>query len=210
MSKLKKISKLKIFIALFILAAIAFGIYNIIWFNYSARFEPFLNSEKMQALILQSETENDPNIYRLDKFEGYKRHLYRDHGEGGSGYSYEISVPPYLKFDGHIGVLTPKTIQMVDDTMVYLNECEIRLSISLKKWEYELSIADLTTVKDVNSPVSPRHSIVDKNGQPLERPARQTEKEHQEWLALYEKFEDEIVELFETINSSEYFGDALR
>jgi len=51
MKKSIKLSKTKIVICLLIIAAIGFGIYNLMWFRYiETTFTPFLENEKLIAM----------------------------------------------------------------------------------------------------------------------------------------------------------------
>ena len=239
MSKLK-ITKFKIFVALLTLMAIAFGIYNLMWLNHVKKFDAFLNSPKLQEIkamppdiITVQGVEHEQYRYRYYGGEGSKMHLFDDFDSSdysGSdnfdrrGYGYLVSVPTYLDFGQNVQVLTPTYTEHIDcgdcegcekgedcenPKLVYQSRCSLDLMIFPGKWEYTLGIIDLTII-DVEDIKISRNSAVDKNGRALGRLSDESEVQHQEWLELYEKFNDEIMELFETINSSEYFGGILR
>ena len=70
-----------------------------------------------------------------------------------------------------------------------------------------LGIADLTKVNP-GEEVMNLGSAVNKNGNPIGQHPDESDEFYQEWLALHEKFNEPIMEMFKTIN--ELFGDALK
>jgi len=193
-----KLSKTKIMICLLIIVVIGFGIYNLMWYRYiKASFDPFLKNER---LINVPEQEYD----RTDN--GWEIYTYRDYH--GSGYTYGISIPAYLEFGGHIDILTPTDVDTIDGKRVFVSEHQIRLRVFPRNWQYVLNIADLTVLDGLGDTIRGLGSATDKNGNPLGRHPDDSEEFYQEWLALHEKFNEPIMEMFRTVN--ELFGDALK
>lgn len=200
-----KISKTKIVIAILALLLAAFGIYNIVWFRYVRQFDVFVNNEKLQAI--RNKPTTAPEFLVRDGVEipySYSRYYYEELEDGWvlysfkdkdynetDGYIYSIAVPPYLITKGNI-----QAMRATDDFI-------ISVVISPVKWEYFLMIGE-----PINNVTDSYTSIVDKNGQPLGRHSSDTEESYQKWLALYEKYNPQITEMFATVN--DMFGDALR
>ena len=162
-------------------------------------FSPFLNSEKLQN-IKSAGGENEYSRNR-DIFSGREWYTFYD-----GDYIYSFHTMGYWekassgsrKFEGSILII--KTCE---------NRCRIRLHItpSAKGWEYSLGLTDFAIVDEYDT-VGIWGDAVDKRGKPLEA-SYLTKDGRQSWLALYEKFEVEIMAMFATIN--EVFGeDAFR
>jgi len=204
MSKMKfmKITKIKFFVTIFILAMIIFGIYNIIWFNYVKRFDVFLYTEKLQEIKLKPtsgpnrihegvEIPHGFERYTFFESEGWKVHGFRDYDYDEVGYYYGITIPPYLKFSGNIQIALRK------------DEYMLSLLISPQKWLYILQIGEI-----VDNMTYLDSSAVDKNGQPLGKHPNDSEEFYQRWLMKYEKYYEQVMELFATVN--DMYGDILK
>ncbi len=190
MSFFKKITKIKITLAILILAVIAFGIYNLLWLQHAKRFEPFIEALEKLETAEKSATDNQ---------------TYRDYS--GTGYSYQISEPGYLNFGGYLSVLTSSEIDIIDGESFYISEYRLMLGYWPRSGRLVLSISDLTESEGLNS-----HSLgsaVDINGTPLGRHPNDSEQFYAEWLSLHEKFNEPIMDMFDTVK--ELFGeDAFR
>ena len=215
--KVKKGTKIKILIALLVIAAVVFGIYNILWFKHIAIMNEIVNNEKLQE-IKNTPSEAPENFTingteyigyhysRYDYFEdgGWEYHSFRDfdYNEGGQGkYSYYVSLPSYLRFAGGIQVLSNK---MVNETEEYT----ISLQIRIKERRYSISLSE--GVRQGGHAVSYGigGAVVDKNGQVIEYwSSHQTEEGMQEIIAAFEKYNEPITEMMTTVN--EMFGDIL-
>jgi hypothetical protein len=193
MTKLKNLSKAEMTIAAIIFIAIVLSIYSLFWSHYvKTNFDPFIK------ILDQLDTaEKEP-------MEGRRRHhSYNDYH--GTGYVYNITKPQALEFSGEITVYTPSDIDFTNGQAFFLS----KYNLSLRYWpqdkRYVLGIADLTESVSLSS-----HSLgsaVDRNGNPLGKHKNDSEEFYREWLALYEKFNEPIMEMFETIH--ELFGKDL-
>ncbi|MCL2253161.1 MAG: hypothetical protein FWC09_01830 [Lachnospiraceae bacterium] len=202
-----KIPKLKIFIVLFILALIIFGVYNIMWFNYVKIFDTLVNNEKLQEI--KEKPSLAPEFMTFDgvefpysyeryifmEWDGWEGHAFRDYDYNERGYYYGIVVPPYLTFGGNI--------QTTYTTDVY----DIDLIISPKSWLYVLRLGEFTEDNNHKS-IHSYGSAVDRNGNPLDKHPDDIDEWYQEWLRLYEKYQDQIMELFVVLK--ETYGDTLQ
>jgi hypothetical protein len=184
-----KIRKSTVILILLVVIAVFFTVYNIVW-NYYIKntFDQFLNNENLQAI-------SDEN-YRVLSNRGWHTHQYRDYG--GSGYMYQISMPPRLHFGGGLSIRT-------DDRPGSSYGLSLTIYTGLNDWVYVLGISDLSeayTSYGSNIHVSNIHELgssVDKTGQPLGRHPDDSEDFYNEWLALYEQFKVPISTLFDDV-----------
>gem|GEM_PF-1382038 len=215
---IKKISKVKILIALLVIAAVVFGIYNILWFRHIAIMNEIVNNEKLQE-IKNTPSEAPENFttasgveyvgyhysrYSYEEYEGWIYHDFRDwdYNEGGQGkYSYYVALPPYLRFAGGIDVHSEK-----DDYSITL-----RTNFSLSGWEYVMSMSEISR-DGAHATASSRGSLyIDKDGYVLEHQPQYDKTNtdrYGEALAFFEKYNEPIMEMMTTVN--EMFGDILR
>ena len=192
MRKLKSLSKLMILSAVIVLGAVIFGVYNLMWFRYvRTSFDPF--STTLDAMDMEKETWDEiPNVC-----------TYRAVGDTEYNYTYTVGRPAYLKFKGHVSVLTPSEVDFVDGKKVFISECQLSIRYWPQDASYLLGIADLTVSDGIH--IHSLGSAVDKNGRPLGRNPNDSEDFYQSWLELYEKFNEPIMEMFDSIK--ELFGE---
>jgi len=218
MKKIKKISKIKILIALLVVAAVVFGIYNVLWFRHIAIMNEIVNSEGLQK-IKNTPSEAPENFtingteyigyhysrYGYEEYEGWTYHSFRDwdYNEASSGkYSYYISLPPYLRFAGGIQVLSNKTVSETE-------EYTISLSIDIKDRSYYIGLSEGVRQGGHSVSYGIGSADIDKNGQVIEYwSPHPTEESMQETIAAFEKYNELIIEMMTTVN--EMFGDILQ
>jgi len=178
--------------AIAILLVLLFGLFgiNTMWSRFiSDNFDPFLYNETLQAV---------PSYNRRVETVSRMKHRWYD-DRNGSGYRYQISLPPRLAFRGYF--------VMYD----FLMERNITLSVFINRgeWSYRLTLS-VRTEGEQNS-YTGYSSPVDKNGRPLDLnwddyddPEREYEL-HNIWLGLYDKFYDDIMQMLAT--AKEVFGE---
>ena len=189
MSKVKKISKIKIIIAAVLLIAVAFSVYNILWFQYiRVNFDPLLKNERLMQMPRQEHRHEDT---------GWTVHSYNDCE--GSGYAFTVAVPAYLKFGGNISAGTRTDVKLVDNQLVFISECQIHLMIFPHGRRYLLDICDLTGLETVEDDMRTIGMLVDKDGNALGSPNDTESELYQEWLAWYNKFHEPIMDFFSDI-----------
>jgi hypothetical protein len=178
-SKRRKITIL--FVLPVLLFVLIFGVYNIIWFRYVDRaFSPFLENEKLEQVFICG--------------AGGKYYEYRD---SENGYIVQIGIQPYLRFGGTISVST--TSQRLNnfngEFIVFHSSIRIQqllvlgLGENLPNHSYSMG------------------SAVDRNGQPLGRHPNDSEEFYQEWLLLYERFNEDVMELIDYFKV--FFGEVI-
>ena len=193
MKKFKKAPKIIVITAIIVsLGAIVFGGYALAWHEYvSATFAPF--STALDSLEMQKDT---------SEMEGWDVSTYKD--KEGGGYVFTVARPPFLEYEGNISILTPTEVDFVDGQMIRISEYLLDLSYYPRDGLYVLRIADFTSATDPRQ-INSLSSTVDKYGQPLGRHPDDSEEFYQEWLSLHEKFNEPIMEMFDTIR--DIFGD---
>ena len=192
MRKLKSLSKLMILSAVIVLGAVIFGVYNLMWFRYvRTSFDPFTTT--LDALGVEKDiVDGQPNMC-----------IYPSSKEKGSHYSYTVAKPSYLKFEGNFSALTPSVVDFVDGKQIFISECQLSLRYWPQDASYLLSIADLTVSDGMY--INSHSKYVDRNGQPLGPHPKESEGSYESWLELYEKFNEPIMEMFDSIK--ELFGE---
>jgi len=198
-----KISKVKLFTATLILALIVFVIYNIIWFNYISIYDKLLNNETLQEIKIKPSSAPDFIVrngveipYSYERYayiesERYTAHQFHDYDYNERGYFYGIVIPSYLRFAGNIQIA------------YFADDYSLNLMINPRKWLYVLGLGE-----HIGNQTNMLGSIVDKDGQPLGKNPNDSEEFYQEWLELYEKYYEQIMDLFAV--TKEMFGDVLK
>ena len=218
MKKIKKISKAKILIALLVIAAVVFGIYNVLWFKHIAIMNEIVNSEGLQK-IKNTPSEAPENFttasgveyvgyhysrYSYEEYEGWIYHDFRDfdYNEVSQGKSsYHVALPPYLRFAGGIQVLNSNTVNETE-------EYKISLDISVKDRSYYISLSEGVRQGGHSVSYGIGSADIDKNGQVIEYwSPHPTEESMQETIAAFEKYNELIMEMMTTVN--EMFGEIL-
>jgi hypothetical protein len=203
MKVIKGAFRIKFIVPLIIVGVIVFGVFHFKWIRYIENtYEPFIKMlDSIEGL------EHDI-IDSSNAATRWSVHSYKKSSNIEGSYIYNIGIPPYMDFGGYITILVPTAVDIVDNEYVYISDYYLSLSIYPNKWSYSLSLADMTYTS-VGDIININSSPVDKSGNPIGRHHLDTEEKHQEWLALYEKFHEPIIDLFDHIK--ELFGeDAFR
>jgi len=191
-AKTRKISIKRIAIIIAAALLLAFGIYNIVWFNYiSIAFTPFVEngSWTIEALRTQGMIDSQDSENRT-----WVVYLHRDDDE-----RYEIQVirPSYLRFGGAIKVMTivePVPGEIFSELKVTYTGKTDRIhpvyTLSLHEWSTGFRPA--------------LNSTVDRYGQPLDRDFNISVEYYEKWLSLYERNYSEIMEMITYFN--DFFG----
>jgi len=166
---------------------------NMVWSWYISRtFDPFMENENLLAM-----PENNVVVARS---RGWETHIFDDFD--GSGYTFQIILPPRFYFGGGVNILVPTHLQVSE---YYLS---LTIFTGLGDWRYSLALSDLTSESSATH-IHALASAVDRNGRPLGRHPGDSEEFYQQWLALHEKFYEPIMQLFDDIK--DFFGeDAFR
>ena len=162
------------------------------------RFKPFLNSAKLQTIKEQA---NSAKYYKGNRniITGAKTYSFTS-----SDYNYFIDIPGPFNYGANGGNISVTSIPEVDGSGRYVSDYQFYLMIFPKDWTYHLGLTDLRTIGKVGY-----GGIVDKDAQPLGKYPESTEESYQNFLKLYEKHHDEIMEMFADVK--EVFGEyALR
>ena len=178
-SKLEKI--LATVILLVLISASVFLVNHLIWQRYIDKaFSPFLANDKI-------EFSHESN--------GWTHYDYADYE---NGYYVQIGVPPYLHYGGSISVSMQFKEQEPGSFRGHLMVFHSSIRIQQK---IVLSLGEQTGTSS--------HyrfgSAVDRYGKPLGRNPRDSEAFYSQWLALYDEYYDEAMEVIEYFK--EFFGE---
>ena len=174
----------RIVVILILTFAMLLGIYSFVWFDYvRTNYDPFIEALEQLGTVENFKVKGSV-IYRFDDSERI-------------GYSFHIAKPGYLKFYGNINV----------HEQGYSNEYSLSVMYRPQSESCTLDIRGQNELTGLLSSSS-LGSAVDRDGKPLGRYSEESEERYQEWLALYIKHEEPILEMFDTIK--EVFGDAFK
>ena len=185
----------KILISALVVIAIVFGVYALMWQRYEKNaFDPF--STVLESLNMHKHTADEhPNVstYR----EAYDM----------ESYVFTVARPSFLRFGGNVQFFAQREVVLVEDEMTRTGRYILDLTYFPHSGRLSLRIDGF--LEDTNGSGvhirSAAGSAVDSNGKPLDRHPEDSEEYYQKWLALYEQYNEPIIELFDHIK--EIFGE---
>jgi len=188
-----KIKRIAVIIAAVLL--LAFGIYNIIWFNYiSNTFTPLIENRNWTIERLREHRMIDHSDSEIITGIVY---LHRDNDER---YDIQLIKPSYLRFGGAVKIMTiiePVSGEIFSEFMVTytgkISRIQPVYTLNLHEWGTELRPALI--------------SNVNRYGQPLDRDFNISAEHYEKWLSLYEKNYNETMEMITYFN--DFFGEGV-
>ncbi|MCL2050542.1 MAG: hypothetical protein FWG91_02245 [Lachnospiraceae bacterium] len=180
----KRPSKNLVLFLLFVTLAIILGPVRISrWNSFISGFDPYLNSEKLVQTSTVAGHMLSPN---------YRSRNYED--TIGSGYKYTVQLPSHLKYGGRVLI--------INDTGDY--RIELKIWMMGTPFNPTLQLNHLV-IGEYSGRLKEYISGVDKNGKPLGMDPTDNEESYQNWLMLYEKYNEQIREFFAVFE--EVFGE---
>jgi len=184
-AKLTSLTKLELIIITVILLIIIFSsvylLNDFLWNRYIDKaFSPFLANDKIEF------------AYESD---GWTHYNYSDYE---NGYFVQVGIPPYLHYGGMVSV----SMQFKDyETGIFRGHIMVFHSNFRINQKIVLSLGEQTAAHSSYR----MGSAVDRYGKPLGRNPADSEDFYRQWLALYDKYYDEAMEVLRYFK--DFFGE---